>query len=63
MLVLDAQRATVVVQSAQFSEPELALAAQFASLLFGARGNPDRPQLACVPVQVTRKPHAQFGRI
>ena len=40
---LDPQRAPMIFQAAQFAFPELALPAQFAPLLFRARGNPDGP--------------------
>jgi hypothetical protein len=63
MLELQAQRAPVVLQPAQFTFEELALPAQLAALLLGARRNANGFEFVRVPFPMTREAHAQFARI
>src|ERR1700682_5564687 len=63
MLVFNAQRPTVIFQSAHLLLPKLALAAQFAPLLLRPARNANRTQLILVSVQIPAQSHTQLPRV
>jgi len=53
---------SVVLQSAQFPFPELALNGPVRGAVARLGWECEWPQIVCVPVQVAREPHAEFAR-